>query len=422
MRDGAYRVQIKGDVVMVKTVLRAACVTTVAMTVGLAGCARQKATPPPPTPPPTVSQTKDYWRPLPANAPALRKVADAALVPDLRPALEGDRPELLKSLDQSLRYLKTKLSEKHFPKEGIEHARALRSVEEFRALLAGKYSVEELQRQIFAKFDVYESVGCDDQGTVLFTGYYTPIFDARLTANETFKYPLYKLPPDLVKGPNGDCLGRKMGDGSMAPYFTRAEIEAGALHGQEIAFLKDRFEAYVCTIQGSAHLRLPGGGLFRVGYAGNNGRAYTSVGQQLVKDGLITQGQLSLSGLTEYFRSNPEKMDLYLARNERYVFFTKTDSLPTGSLGVPVTPRHSVATDKAIFPRGGVALVDTIVPKAGPKGPESAQFRQFVLDQDTGGAIRAPGRCDIYLGIGDEAGKIAGWTLSEGRLYYFFLK
>ena len=409
---------------MMKRCARVVGMAVVATMTGLAGCAKPPTppAPPPPTPPPTVSPTKDYWRPLAPNAPALRKVADPALVPDLRPALEGDRHELIKSLDQSARYLSTKSSAKFFPMEGIDHARALRSVQEFRKLLAEEHSVEELQRLIFARFEVYESVGCDDQGTVLFTGYYTPIFDANLRADETFKYPLYKAPADLAKGPNGECLGRKLVDGTVVPYFTRAEIDGGALKGHEIAFLKDRFEAYVCTIQGSAQLRLPGGGLFKIGYAANNGYPYTSIGQQMIKDGVLERSQLSLAGLTACFRSKPELMDTYLPLNKRYVFFTPTDSPPMGSLGVPVTPRHSVATDKAIFPRGCVALVDTIVPKAGPAGPESAEFRQFVLDQDTGGAIRAPGRCDIYLGIGDEAGKIAGWTLSEGHLYYFFVK
>jgi membrane-bound lytic murein transglycosylase A len=46
----------------------------------------------------------------------------------------------------------------------------------------------------------------------------------------------------------------------------------------------------------------------------------------------------------------------------------------------------------------------------------------FALDQDTGGAIRAAGRCDIYMGEGDQAGRLAGQTYQEGRLYYLFLK
>jgi membrane-bound lytic murein transglycosylase A len=46
----------------------------------------------------------------------------------------------------------------------------------------------------------------------------------------------------------------------------------------------------------------------------------------------------------------------------------------------------------------------------------------FVLDQDTGGAIRAAGRCDVYMGVGDHAGELAGGTYREGQLYYLFIK
>ena len=47
---------------------------------------------------------------------------------------------------------------------------------------------------------------------------------------------------------------------------------------------------------------------------------------------------------------------------------------------------------------------------------------QFMLDQDTGGAINAPGRADIFMGIGATAEILAGGQYAEGRLYYFFLK
>ena len=46
----------------------------------------------------------------------------------------------------------------------------------------------------------------------------------------------------------------------------------------------------------------------------------------------------------------------------------------------------------------------------------------LMVAQDTGGAIRAPGRCDVYMGLGDQAGQRAGATCQEGRLYYLFLK
>ena len=107
--------------------------------------------------------------------------------------------------------------------------------------------------------------------------------------------------------------------------------------------------------------------------------------------------------------------------NESYVFFKEYDgaSWPAGSLGVQVTPRRSIATDKRIYPRGGIVLVDTTVKSL---TGEETMFTQFMVDQDTGGAIRAPGRADLYMGVGPTAGIKAGNQYAEGFLYYIFLK
>ncbi len=50
------------------------------------------------------------------------------------------------------------------------------------------------------------------------------------------------------------------------------------------------------------------------------------------------------------------------------------------------------------------------------------KYDGFMLDQDTGGAIRAAGRCDIYMGVGPQAEAIAGHQLHEGKLYYLAVK
>ncbi len=382
-----------------------------------AGCARVTI----PEPPPRVR--KDYSRPLPPGAPALRRITDPARIPDFRRAFNTDREALLTALNHSIRYFGYPSSKKYYPIQGITHDRAAASLIAFREFLLSAHSGDEFHHRILAAFDVYESVGCDNGGTVLFTGYYTPIFDASLTPTDQYRWPLYRLPSDLVKGEEGQCLGRRLPDGSLVPYHSRAEIAAGALKGYELAYLKDRFEAYVCTIQGSAKLRLHDGRWFDVAYHGNNGMPYTSVGRLLVAAGLIPRDRLTLSNLIQFFRTRSDMMEEYLPRNERYVFFRETSAPPTGSLGLPVTPYRTVATDKSLFPRGSLTFVETQIPRVNPNGSlVKAPLRDFFLDQDTGGAIRAAGRADLYLGIGDKAGRVAGWTFSEGRLYYLFLK
>lgn len=47
---------------------------------------------------------------------------------------------------------------------------------------------------------------------------------------------------------------------------------------------------------------------------------------------------------------------------------------------------------------------------------------RFVLDQDTGGAIRGPHRVDLFWGRGAEAAKVSGVMRHPGRLYYLVPK
>ena len=107
--------------------------------------------------------------------------------------------------------------------------------------------------------------------------------------------------------------------------------------------------------------------------------------------------------------------------NESFVFFSGYDGAnwPAGSLGVKVSPKASLATDKKIYPRGGIVLVST---RAVTLARGHEDFLRFMMDQDTGGAIRAPGRADIFMGIGRAAETLAGGQYAEGTLYYFFLK
>jgi len=49
-------------------------------------------------------------------------------------------------------------------------------------------------------------------------------------------------------------------------------------------------------------------------------------------------------------------------------------------------------------------------------------FSRFVLNQDTGGAIRGLQRADLYFGTGGEAEAAAGYMNRPGKLYFLALK
>jgi membrane-bound lytic murein transglycosylase A len=365
-----------------------------------------------PLPQPEIS--KDYDRPLPPGRAALRRLTDPSRIPDFGDAwYKAKGVGLRRAIQHSIDYLKKPSSQSRFPVGSITHEQAMASLEVFLALLDHAGSPEALDDLVRDNFDVYISVGCDDAGTVLFTGYYSPIFDGSLERTDRFRFPLYRLPPGFEKNEDGEPVG--------GPWHTREEIETrDLLAGNEIIWLGDRFETYVISVQGSGFIRLPDGSLYEIGYAGHNGYDYTPIRKMMVADGVIDRYKLSLDTMIRYFKDHPQDLDVYLHQNKRYIFFQETRGGPFGCLGQPVTPYHSIATDKDIFPPGCLAFVDTQIPNV--PGQSMRRFRNFVLDQDRGAAIRAPGRCDIYMGVGAEAGKKAGFTFSEGRLYYLFAK
>ncbi len=382
----------------------------------LGGCSQQKTASNQPTGP-------DYNRPLPRGTQSLRMITDPAAMPDLDSAWAERDIFLRDALDRSIEWYGAPSSRQWFPICNITHEQAMASVISMRELMRTAPDGESFREAIRTKFDVYESVGCDDEGTVLFTGYYAPDFHASRTKSSRFSTPLYMRPDDLVTDPvDGTPLGRQLADGSIVTYPSRRSIEQHQLlKGSELVWVEDPLSAYIIHVNGSAKLRMDDGTTMFIGYAGKTDRPYTGLGRLMVSEGILREDELSLPAIRRSWKRNPGTVESLIHRNENYVFFQEYpgENWPAGSLGVPVTMERSLATDKSIFPRGAVVLVET---DAVTLSRGTRPFVQFMLDQDTGGAINAPGRADIFMGIGATAEILAGGQYAEGRLYYFFLK
>lgn len=355
---------------------------------------------------------KDYNRLLPPGELALRKITDPNQIPDFTLAC-SDTDHLQEAIANSLNFMAKPSSKKFYPYGDITYERAVRSLRELENLVSLRLSPQQMNAVLRERFDTYISVGCDDQGTVLFTGYYTPILEGSSINTDHFKYPLYKPPADLLKGPDGTILGRRGPDGQIRQYLSREDIQkSNTLAGNEIVWLSDPFEVYIAHVQGSAKIRMPSGQIETVGYAANNGWQYQGIVQKMIADGKISDKNMNLKAMIDYFKAHPDEVDRYVNQNPRFVFFRSEKGDPRGSLNEPVIPFRTIATDKAIYPRAMFAFVSAALDR--PVG--------FALDQDTGGAIRAAGRCDVYMGVGDHAAELAGGTYREGRLYYLFIK
>ncbi len=353
--------------------------------------------------------------------------------PDMRAAWL-DRTNLEKAIDKSLDYLAKKSSVGFFPSgpnDPITHDQVQQTLLAVRAMLHDPaMTADRFQQEILNRYDVWTSKGFDRQGSVWFTAYFTPVYYGSRTPTPEFRYPIYRCPPDLVRDRNtGEILGQKLPDGTLRPYPTRRELmanDAAALHGLELLYFRDPMEPYIIQVQGSAKVILPDRSEVYVGYDGKNGRDYHGLGQQLLEAHKLDPRHLSLPAVLDYFRQHPDERETYINNSDSFAFLkeytTPQDKAewPKGSLNEQVTENRSLATDKHIFPRA--ALTFLAVDRPSSDGVSTYPYRGFALDQDTGGAIRAAGRADIYVGIGDEAGRLAGHQYAKGRLYYIFLK
>ena len=363
---------------------------------------------------------KDFETPLPPGAAAL--IEYEGEWPDLA-SQWYERDEILPALERSIEWTDREYARNFFPVEGISHQRALDSLLRFRELLVEAHDARAFERAVEREFMLYQSAGWNGAGGgVLFTGYCTPILDGSPVASADYEYPLYALPDDLVKASDGTIRGRQTAYG-LEPYPTRSAIEASSMlsgRGLELVWLRDPIDAFIAHVNGSAFVRLPDGSMARFGYAGTNGREYTSLGRELVDAGRLEKGEVNLKTIRRWAADHPTEVRDFLDRNERFVFFTPIDGNPRGSLNVEVTGGRTVATDKTLFPRGALVYVDTHLP--GAEFLDGEEYHRIMLDQDTGGAIRTAGRADLYLGVGDRAEDLAGTTRVEGQLYYLFLR
>lgn len=238
----------------------------------------------------------------------------------------------------------------------------------------------------------------------LFTGYFEPEVDGARTAHGPYRVPLYRKPEDFRQ-----------------PYLTRAEIERGALSGRglELVWLTSLEDAFFLHIQGSGRVRLPDGGVMRVGFAAKNGRPYTPIGRILVADGEIPRDEISMQSIRTWLEANPDRAQPLMWRNESFIFFqevaaARPDLGPRGAQNVPLTPGRSLAVDRAFYALGTPIWLETRV----PAGPDNAlvPMRRLMVAQDTGTAIKGAVRGDVFWGAGERAAAIAGRMQSAGRM------
>jgi membrane-bound lytic murein transglycosylase A len=219
-----------------------------------------------------------------------------------------------------------------------------------------------------------------------FTGYYEPELDGATAPSGAFPVPLHTLPPDGCDHP-------------------RAGIDAH-LRGHEVVWLRDDVDRFFAQVQGSVRVRLADGTVLRLGHDGKNGHPYRSIGKLLVERGVFGP-DITADALTAWLRADPARGRAVMNENPCYVFFRRLDTDldlgPDVTVGCPATPGRTLAVDPDHLPLGTPVWIDV------------DGLARLCIAQDTGSAIKGPGRADLFFGTGDAAGRAAGRLNHAGR-------
>lgn len=328
---------------------------------------------------------RQTYQPVAYHSPKQNPIVKALPCGNIKYHERADRCTLrshanLTGLREQIRYLKTTNLQK---KAGVQWANVSNAalLETARALLD-----EEMLRPsvpLNQRFSLYEIGSERNAESSYFTGYFTPEIQVKSHQDHEYRYPIYGKPP---RGTN----------------LTRSQIDNGALQGKglEIAWTNDLINLYFAHIQGSAIARYPDGETRYLNYAANNGHAPRKISRYLKKKNYVNGG-LSNANIRRWLHQHPEKIHEVLHQNPRYIFFGLAGNKTNTATGTTIIPGHTVAVDKNYIPLGSVLLAE--IPRIDHRGKPSGSDWKMLFAQDSGGAIKGPGRLDLYTGVGDEA-------------------
>lgn len=327
-----------------------------------------------------------------------------------------------KSLSGTIKLGKDVYSQKQAPeslKRFLEIAKVFRNCIQSNAK---KVCQKSFDKTVRAEFNLYAPqlapgdprYGEDKQ--TLFTAYYTPLIRARDNIDGRFKWGVYNKPSSksLANSSRTEIDFKRVLDGK----------------GLDLFYSDDLFELYLLHVQGGGRVitenKSGQTSSYYISYQGTNDQKFTFISKYMLNKGYISD--LSIQAQRDFLEQNPSKQEEVYATCPSYVYFKKTINPPLGNDSVPLTDNRSIATDTNYYRfKGLLSFVSARRPTEDKaacdnRGVSFQNFSRFLLDQDTGGAIRGKARVDLYFGEGPYAEKAAYNTVQRGDLYFLMLK
>jgi membrane-bound lytic murein transglycosylase A len=269
-----------------------------------------------------------------------------------------------------------------------------------------------------------------DGGRGFVTAFYEPDVDVSDRPDETWRFPFYRRPDDLIDLDDSNrpgemdrsyAFGRLSADGVVSEYADRKAIDLGYLDGRglEIAWARSKADVFFAHVQGAARLTFRDGSIRRITYAAKAGHPFTGIGRHLVDTGEIDPSAISMGAIRDWLARNPDRADETYWRNRSYIFFREEEigdpALgPVAAAKVQMTPGRSLAVDRSIHTFGCPFFIES---NSLTRLDHGRPFRRLMLALDTGSAILGPARGDIFTGSGAAAGDLAGSVRDNADFY-----
>ncbi|WP_345991494.1 MltA domain-containing protein [Sulfurimonas sp. HSL-1716] len=302
----------------------------------------------------------------------------------------------------------------------LQNCKTKKTQEMYGVLCQEALHVDDKKEFVEENFELYQIVGKEGD-TGMLTGYYEPELHGSLSRHDKYIYPLYEKPQDMYdidfstlypELKKYNLKGRIEGN-KIVPYYTRAQQKD--INASAICYVDNKIDAFFLEIQGSGRVKLDNNDTIYIGYGGNNGQKYTSVGKYMISNGIIDRKDMSLKNIKKWAAENPKKVDDVLNHNPRVVYFKKKVMTEVrGSLGIPLTPMRSAAVDSKYIPLGSMLYIDA--------KDMYHNIDRIVFAQDRGAAIKSAIRADLFTGFGDEALDIAGNLKAKLKMWIFLPK
>ncbi len=299
----------------------------------------------------------------------------------------------------------------------MNNCRAKKSVDIYNNLCSASQNIGDAKEFIQNNFTPYHIMSNDTQKESIMTGYFEPELKGSLSQSERYRYPLYETPKDLITVDLSSIypdlkdyrLRGRLDANRLVPYYSRAELQELDINADVICYVDSKIDKFFLEVQGSGRVTLESGKTIFVGFDNQNGHKYSSIGKYLVVNGEISKEDISLQSIRAWFKENPTRVDEVLNHNRSVVFFKKRKKRASGSLGLELTKLRSVAVDRRYIPLGSMLYLNAT--------SNNENYTRIVFAQDTGGAIKGSVRADMFLGFGEEAGKIAGELKAPLKLW-----